>query len=61
MLAAGETGGGGEYIPQTGFGWTNGVVFELLDLFGGSTSSGSQTTQTGKIDYRYYDILRINS
>lgn len=27
----GETGSGGEYAPQTGFGWTNGVVFELLN------------------------------
>nr|XP_018903542.1 PREDICTED: trehalase-like [Bemisia tabaci] len=30
---AGETGGGGEYEPQTGFGWTNGVVFEMLDRY----------------------------
>ncbi|XP_060862084.1 trehalase-like [Metopolophium dirhodum] len=27
----GETGGGGEYIPQTGFGWSNGVVLEFLN------------------------------
>ncbi|XP_050056696.1 trehalase-like isoform X2 [Aphis gossypii] len=27
----GETGGGGEYVPQTGFGWTNGIVLEFLD------------------------------
>ncbi|KAK9668429.1 hypothetical protein RND81_13G060200 [Saponaria officinalis] len=30
----GEYGGGGEYIPQTGFGWTNGVVLALLEEFG---------------------------
>ncbi|KYM85636.1 Trehalase [Atta colombica] len=29
----GEGGGGGEYNVQDGFGWTNGVVFELLRLF----------------------------
>ena len=27
----GQGGGGGEYVPQTGFGWTNGVVLVLLD------------------------------
>jgi alpha,alpha-trehalase len=26
----GKGGGGGEYVPQIGFGWTNGVCFELL-------------------------------
>jgi alpha,alpha-trehalase len=26
----GERGGGGEYTPQEGFGWSNGVVLGLL-------------------------------
>jgi len=26
----GEWGGGGEYSPQVGFGWSNGVVLDLL-------------------------------
>ena len=30
----GETGGGGEYEVQAGFGWTNGVVMELLYKYG---------------------------
>ncbi|XP_050230185.1 probable trehalase [Mercurialis annua] len=30
----GESGGGGEYIPQTGFGWSNGVVLTFLEEFG---------------------------
>nr|WPB08679.1 trehalase 1 [Cacopsylla chinensis] len=30
----GETGNGGEYTAQTGFGWTNGFVFELLQKYG---------------------------
>lgn len=30
----GKYGGGGEYVVQAGFGWTNGVVFELLDTYG---------------------------
>ena len=27
-------GGGGEYMPQVGFGWTNGVALILLDNWG---------------------------
>ncbi|XP_062074674.1 trehalase-like isoform X2 [Humulus lupulus] len=27
-------GGGGEYVPQTGFGWSNGVALALLEEFG---------------------------
>ncbi|XP_047330419.1 probable trehalase [Impatiens glandulifera] len=30
----GESGGGGEYSPQTGFGWSNGVVLSFLEMFG---------------------------
>ena len=30
----GERGGGGEYVPQIGFGWTNGVVLSLLPRYG---------------------------
>ncbi|KAK8655138.1 hypothetical protein V6N13_107728 [Hibiscus sabdariffa] len=30
----GDYGGGGEYIPQTGFGWSNGVVLAFLEEFG---------------------------
>ncbi|GAV68695.1 Trehalase domain-containing protein [Cephalotus follicularis] len=30
----GQYGGGGEYIPQTGFGWSNGVVLAFLEEFG---------------------------
>ena len=29
----GRCGGGGEYVPQTGFGWTNGVVLKFLTLY----------------------------
>lgn len=32
-------GGGGEYVVQSGFGWTNGVVFELLDIYCSATSN----------------------
>ena len=30
----GVAGGGGEYEVQTGFGWSNGVVIEFMDIFG---------------------------
>ncbi len=30
----GQAGGGGEYEVQTGFGWSNGVVIEFMNLFG---------------------------
>lgn len=32
----GGHGGGGEYEIQEGFGWTNGVIMDLLNKFGGS-------------------------
>ncbi|CAA7391901.1 unnamed protein product [Spirodela intermedia] len=34
VRACGEFGGGGEYTPQTGFGWSNGVVLAFLEEFG---------------------------
>ena len=30
---SGKAGGGGEYAPQVGFGWTNGVLLDLLRLY----------------------------
>lgn len=30
----GAVGGGGEYAPQVGFGWTNGVALSLLESYG---------------------------
>ncbi|KAL5719054.1 alpha,alpha-trehalase [Ranunculus cassubicifolius] len=32
--SCGSIGGGGEYHPQTGFGWTNGVALAFLEEFG---------------------------
>jgi alpha,alpha-trehalase len=32
-IEARHAGGGGEYLPQIGFGWTNGVTSDLLDLY----------------------------
>lgn len=33
-IEAGTIGAGGEYAPQTGFGWTNGVTADFIDSFG---------------------------
>ncbi len=33
-LVPGQGGGGGEYVPQTGFGWTNGVFFSIIEDIG---------------------------
>jgi len=33
-LVPGSSGYGGEYPPQIGFGWTNGVTLEFLSLYG---------------------------
>ncbi|XP_050298171.1 trehalase-like [Anthonomus grandis grandis] len=32
-LDPGKFGGGGEYVVQSGFGWTNGVALSFIDLF----------------------------
>ncbi|KAL3362500.1 hypothetical protein AABB24_015077 [Solanum stoloniferum] len=34
VTKCGAYGGGGEYMAQTGFGWSNGVVLALLEEFG---------------------------
>lgn len=38
----GYPGGGGEYIVQEGFGWTNGVTEWILNKFGGNLTAPSQ-------------------
>ncbi|XP_012269017.2 trehalase-like [Athalia rosae] len=44
-ISPGRFGGGGEYNVQAGFGWTNGVVMEFLDLYSDTiTSEDSQVT-----------------
>ncbi|KAM3830879.1 trehalase isoform 2-T2 [Vipera latastei] len=37
----GKPGGGGEYPVQEGFGWTNGVALQLLDLYGEQLKAAS--------------------
>ena len=40
---AGDNGGGGEYESQIGFGWSNGVVFEMMDRYATELSSATLT------------------
>jgi alpha,alpha-trehalase len=35
VTAVGRRGGGGEYAPQIGFGWSNGVLLHFLDAYCG--------------------------
>ena len=32
-VESGRAGGGGEYSPQVGFGWSNGVLLDLLRIY----------------------------
>ena len=36
----GRGGGGGEYTPQVGFGWSNGVALSLLARYGDALADG---------------------
>ena len=36
LSRSGERGAGGEYLPQEGFGWTNGAVLRFIEAFGAS-------------------------
>ena len=38
----GKYGGGGEYTVQSGFGWTNGVIMELLNTYGAVLTSAKK-------------------
>lgn len=43
----GAPGGGGEYVIQVGFGWTNGVVLDLLQRYPDKLESGEESTTQG--------------
>lgn len=38
-IAIGESGNGGNYVTQIGFGWTNGLNMILLHLYGNKVKS----------------------
>lgn len=37
----GGYGGGGEYQVQAGFGWSNGVILDFLQMYGGKLSASA--------------------
>ena len=40
--SAGGAGGGGEYVVQLGFGWTNGVVLDFMEMYSKEISTSKQ-------------------
>ena len=40
--SVGDAGGGGEYEVQLGFGWTNGVVLDFMDMYSKEISTSKQ-------------------
>jgi len=54
----GEVAGGGEYEIQTGFGWSNGVLLELLHKYGDRLSSANYNdTGNGNGSSQIYNKL----
>ncbi|CAD0206292.1 unnamed protein product [Chrysodeixis includens] len=49
----GGFGGGGEYVVQTGFGWTNGVIMSMLNKYGDALSAadafGTGAAESGAV------------
>jgi hypothetical protein len=43
-------GGGGEYEVQEGFGWTNGVILDLLQTFASELSFDAQSLESVKCE-----------
>nr|BAH28889.1 trehalase [Polypedilum vanderplanki] len=54
----GGHGGGGEYEVQKGFGWTNGVILDLLDRYGEVLSSSGKPSTLGKL---FTGIIAVSS
>ena len=49
----GYPGGGGEYIVQEGFGWTNGVSLWILNKFGTNLTAPSQCLKISHDNRRF--------
>lgn len=45
----GVPGGGGEYQVQTGFGWSNGAVLDMLDKYAAKLNSGDRNNEIIKM------------
>lgn len=52
-------GFGGEYEPQLGFGWTNGVVFSFLEMFGDEFNYETFRMEFLRDDHEYIESYVI--
>ena len=43
-VEVGLSGGGGEYVTQSGFGWTNGVMLSFLNTYGWNPANANVMT-----------------
>ncbi|KAL7033047.1 hypothetical protein ACKWTF_007471 [Chironomus riparius] len=55
----GGFGGGGEYEVQTGFGWSNGVILDLLDKYGQNVKSPGSYASQILIDIKLYFVILV--
>ena len=55
VTESGKMGTGGEYKVQEGFGWTNGVLLSLINLFGNELSI---PTACNSLEQNYSDVLQ---
>lgn len=53
----GKPGNGGEYEVQLGFGWSNGVILDLLDRYGDRFTLDTNSVATGR--YKYIQYVKI--
>ncbi|XP_055348056.1 trehalase-like [Paramacrobiotus metropolitanus] len=56
---AGAYGSGGEYLVQEGFGWTNGTVLRLLELFPGDLSAPDVSEVPVLVDSRRKSVVAL--
>lgn len=54
---AGGHGGGGEYEVQLGFGWSNGVVMELMHRYGDKLTAEDIFTNVGVVSAAYQQVV----
>ncbi|XP_019851831.1 PREDICTED: trehalase-like [Amphimedon queenslandica] len=55
--ASGQPGGGGEYSLQSGFGWTNGVVLDLLSSYYTTNPPTVTTSSPSRSPYLWFIAL----
>nr|ARD05073.1 trehalase 1A [Antheraea pernyi] len=60
-LVAGKYGGGGEYTVQEGFGWTNGLMFELFEKYGKELKSSDSIEDTPVIPADNHSNEKLSS